>query len=128
MIVDYEYYQTNYGGKLSPEEFTVYEARSEQFVDIKTAGRASIYLKDSKLTAKLKWCICELITAFRAYDSATESAGSGVVSSEKIGDMSVSYSSSSYKITAALRREPDEIIAYWLSDPNIIAEPVMGWV
>ena len=96
MIVDYEYYIETYEGDLVPEErFTYYSQKAE----IKVLSRINNNYND--YLDKVKSAICEVIdilynqSKIKERIRSTVSGDSQVLASEKVGDYSRSYSTTS---------------------------------
>ena len=96
MIVDYEYYVENFKGMLVPEEdFENYSQKAE----VKVLSRINNNYND--FLDKVKSAICEVIdilynqSKIKERIRSTVSGDSQVLASEKVGDYSRSYSTTS---------------------------------
>lgn len=96
MIVDYEYYVETYEGDLVPEErFNYYSQKAEVKVLSRINNNYNDYLD------KVRSAICEVIdilynqSKIKERINSTVSGDSQVLASEKVGDYSRSYSTTS---------------------------------
>lgn len=109
-MVSFDYYRDEYGGNAVPESrFAYYERKAAAFVNTATFGRA-----EGNIIAPVQNAVCDV--AERLYIGDESKAGSGI-SSEKVGDYSVSYSE-----FAALSA-PDQlksIVKQWLADTGLL--------
>ena len=113
---DYAYYVDTFHGTLSPDEFDRNAIMAQSYID-----RAFHYTVDiSALSAdqliRLKNCMCELV------DVSSEASGHSGITSESIGDMSVSYAESNRYYAAKI----NDIIDRWLS--GVFSSGRYGWV
>lgn len=86
---DYEYYNNEYllgkAALISAADFNYYEAKAAGKVDYYTFGR----LKTSTdIPEEVKKCVCDIAEKLQEYDKAVKG-----ITSEKVGDYSVSYES-----------------------------------
>lgn len=86
---DYEYYNNEYllgkAALISAADFNYYEAKAAGKVDYYTFGR----LKTSTdIPEEVKKCVCDIAEKLHEYDKAVKG-----ITSEKVGDYSVSYES-----------------------------------
>lgn len=90
MFTDYEYYLNEYCGDKAEDiyEFKRKVRDAEQKVRRFTLGRVD-HITDEDLMDRVKYTVCKLIDYSFNVD---ESNAQGMISSEKIGDYSVSYS------------------------------------
>lgn len=113
---DYAYYVSAFHGTLSEDEFDKHVIVAQSYID-----RAFDYTVDiSGLTPdqliRLKNCMCELV------DVSGEASGHSGITSESIGDMSVSYAESNKYYAAKI----SDIIDRWLA--GIFRSGRYGWV
>lgn len=107
MYADYEYYQTEYGGKMSAEDFKKFERKAERRIDGITGNKLQFAFPIIDRDAQaVKDCVCALTEFLYQVDSyqtaAMESVGivaqsdgtvvGKVVSSISSGSESISYS------------------------------------
>ncbi|MFR3498673.1 MAG: hypothetical protein ACLTT7_06585 [Paraclostridium bifermentans] len=83
--VDYEFYQEVFGGKLSSEDFSLYEFKARKFIDTITFNR----INGSNLNDDIKMAACITLEKLKKYDDEVS-----FKSSESVGKRSVSYSES----------------------------------
>ena len=90
MISDYDFYQTEYFGKLlSSEEFPEYATRADAWLSELTFGRySSPDLSESQLQA-VKMAECAVADLW--YQLQTEQASNPAISKETVGSHSVTY-------------------------------------
>lgn len=81
--VDYEFYSKVFGGKLSSEDFSLYEFKARKFIDTITFNR----INESNLTDDIKTAVC--ITLEKLKKSEDEIS---CKASESVGKKNVSYS------------------------------------
>lgn len=81
--IDYKFYQEVFGGKLSSEDFSLYEFKARKFIDTITFNR----INESNLNDDIKIATC--ITLEKLKKSENEL---NCKTSESVGKHSVSYS------------------------------------
>lgn len=85
MYVDFDYYSESYGGSLiSSADFGYYERKAESYINAVTFGRVSA----DSLTDDIKDAVCDVSEMF--FRAGKNPSANGITS-EKIGDYSVSY-------------------------------------
>lgn len=103
----YSYYSDTYGGSMIPEEqFDYCSARASEYIDQQTFERISNGVPE-KLTSKVSSCCCELAEDIYRFSAVFTGGGSssGVgsgISSEKVGQYSVTYRSGAETISSLL--------------------------
>jgi hypothetical protein len=104
---NYSYYSGTYGGSMIPEEqFNYCAARASEYIDQQTYDRISAEIPE-ELTNKISSCCCELAENIYRFSAASSgsgtSSGAGAdISSEKIGQYSVTYHTGAETISALL--------------------------
>lgn len=102
---DYAYYSESYGGTLIPEEqFGFCAARASEYIDQQTFDRLVNGVPE-ELTSKVSSCCCELAENLYRFSAVTSDGGnsSGAdISSEKIGQYSVTYRTGTETISSLL--------------------------
>lgn len=83
--IDYKFYQEVFGGKLSSEDFSLYEFKARKFIDTITFNR----INESNLNDDIKMAVCITLEKLKKYDDEVS-----FKSSESVGKRSVSYSES----------------------------------
>ncbi|WP_195337062.1 hypothetical protein [Paraclostridium bifermentans] len=83
--VDYKFYQEVFGGKLSSEDFSLYEFKARKFIYTITFNR----INESNLNDDIKMAACITLEKLKKYDDEVS-----FKSSESVGRHSVSYSES----------------------------------
>ncbi|MFL1471488.1 head-tail connector protein [Paraclostridium bifermentans] len=83
--IDYKFYQEVFGGKLSSEDFSLYEFKARKFIDTITFNR----INESNLNDSIKMATCITLEKLKKYDDEVS-----FKSSESVGKRSVSYSES----------------------------------
>ena len=86
---DYEFYAGSYSGSMSEIDFVKYSDKAQNYIDIVTRGRAKTAPDAMKI--RLALAFCSVIDTFKAEDDHTAETKSGLIKSESIGDMSVTY-------------------------------------
>lgn len=90
---DYIFYKNTYKGKLSGEDFDILSERATELIDGYTdhfiARHGEIESLSADLALRVKKCCCALAEAM----NLSKNGSSGAVTSEKVGDYSVTYSS-----------------------------------
>lgn len=85
---DYDFYSGDYHGKMSEAEYAIYAGSASAYIDYHTFNQIDEEVLDSdKLAEKIKLACCSCADLLYSY----ENTGSGVISSEKVGDYSVTY-------------------------------------
>jgi lysozyme family protein len=87
--VDYSYYMNTYkGSKITSEsEFVSSERKAELYLNRETYGNIT---SETDISDNVKMCICELAEASYSFESVTHDKS---ITSERVGDYSVSYAS-----------------------------------
>lgn len=83
--IDYKFYQEVFGGKLSSEDFSLYEFKARKFIDTITFNR----INEINLNDDIKMAACITLEKLKKYDEEVS-----FKSSESVGKRSVSYSES----------------------------------
>ena len=116
LLASFDYYQKTYGGVLIEDEntFNVNCRKASQLISARTLN--NVYLPQYKDLAAVKTCACELAESF--YDEAqfkisVSSNGGKEISSEKVGEYSVSYATGSNSLmsVSALTSRRNQIIS-----------------
>lgn len=107
MYADYTYYQTEYGGKMSADDYKRFGRRAEDYLDTLTGGKLDFaFPANEKSAGKVKRCLCvfaefiQRVDAYQqmAYDSmgtvaqADGSMRGRVVTSISSGSESMGFS------------------------------------
>ena len=92
-MIGYDFYLSEYGGFLIPENrFPYYESKAAAYVDAVSFGRVTgCSLSEDELRA-VGFAVCDA-AEYYYFTGENKQASSGI-SSEKVGDYTVSYSSS----------------------------------
>lgn len=126
MYADYDYYSTEYGGKMSADDFKRFSRRAERRIDGITGNKLQFaYPTEARGVEAVKDCVCELadflyqIDAYNA--SAMESMGTvtdadgtvrgKVATSVTSGTESRSYSAAGSASTATMEAAKDKKVA-----------------
>lgn len=140
MYADYEYYQTEYGGKMSADDYKRFGRRAERRIDSITGGKLQFaFPTNGRDVEAVKDCVCELADILWQIDSynaaAMESMGTvaqadgtvkgKVITSISSGSESIGYSASgTFDKTDVMRAAGDKeyreikeygIISFWLT-------------
>ncbi len=105
-FANYTYYSEAYGGSLlSEEQFNYYAGRASEYINQQTFDRISVAVPEA-LTTKVSACCCELaenLYRFSSTSSGSGNSGAGCnVSSEKVGQYSITYHSTAESISGKL--------------------------
>ena len=128
MYADFNYYQTEYGGKVikSADDFTHFERKAERRIDAITGTKLQFaFPKKKKDKQTVKDCVCELTEFLYQLDAyqraAADSAGvveqadgtvrGKVVTSITSGSESISYSAKSSADTSLMEAAKDKKVA-----------------
>lgn len=85
--IDFEYYtKESIFNSVEDKEFHIYENKVEFYIKEKTLGKSDNYEGE-----ELKRCVVELIDTLKSYDDKAKAVKG--ISSEKVGEYSVSYNS-----------------------------------
>ena len=91
---DYDFYKNTYKGKLSGEDFEILSERATVLIDGYTdffiVRHGGIEALPADLALRVKKCCCALAEVVKSAGNGS----SGIVTSEKVGDYSVTYASS----------------------------------
>ena len=75
MYADYEYYQTEYGGKMSADEYKRFGRRAERRIDGITGNKLQFAFPTNERDVEaVKDCVCELVDFLYQVDSYNQSA------------------------------------------------------
>ena len=131
MFVDYEFYTSEYGGKLSEEDFTIYANRASYYIDSLTLNKASKYLETTTLEAsedgvrKKIEMACSVVADVLAKSDMTQemsgmSGASGTIyQSETVGAHSVAYRTG-FEIDKALKEQINGILGVYLAGTGLL--------
>nr|DAG37930.1 MAG TPA: Head Tail Connector Protein [Caudoviricetes sp.] len=100
---DYTYYVETYGGSMIPErDFQYYAARASEYIDQQTFDRLTKGVPQ-EFADKVSSCCCEAAEKLYCFSASASGGGAGSdVSSEKIGQYSVTYHSAADTISSML--------------------------
>lgn len=111
MYVDYEFYKTEWHGKLAQEDFDKLELQARIVVDLYTLNR----IKELEvISEKVKYAVCELID----YMSKLEENDGKEIASETVDKYSVTYVTSNDKDTVKAKQK--DIIKKWLAHTGLM--------
>lgn len=126
MYADYDYYQTEYGWKMSADDFKRFGRRAERRIDGITGGKLQFaFPVNERDVETVKDCVCELADFLHQIDaynaSAMESMGTvaqadgtvkgKVITSISSGSESIGYSASGSTSTATMEAAKDKKVA-----------------
>ena len=126
MYADYDYYQNEYGGKMSVDDFRRFGRRAERRIDSITGNKLQFAFPVNERDAQaVKDCICELVDFLYQIDAynaaAMESMGTvtqedgtvkgKVITSISSGSESIGYSASGSASTATMEAAKDKKVA-----------------
>lgn len=126
MYADYTYYQTEYGGKMSADDFKRFGRRAERRIDGITGNKLQFaYPTNERSVEAVKDCVCELtdfLWQIENYNAAAmESMGTvaqadgtvkgKVITSVSSGSESIGYSAASSASTAISEAAKDKKVA-----------------
>ena len=115
--VNYEYYRDTFHGTLSENEFNRYVIIAQSYVDNYTNYSIVFDELDENEKERVMNCLCEVVDGVNGY-YATKG-----ISSEHIGDLSVSYIS---QTTSGVNASINDVIDRWLNGLGLIGD--VGWV
>lgn len=126
MYADYEYYQTEYGGKMSADDYKRFGRKAERRIDGITGNKLQFaYPTNERDVEAVKDCVCELADFLYQIDgyntAAMESMGTvtqadgtvkgKVITSISSGSESIGYSAASSSSTATMEAAKDKKVA-----------------
>lgn len=126
MYADYEYYQTEYGGKMSADDYKRFGRRAERRIDGITGNKLQFAFPTNERDVEaVKDCVCELADFLYQIDSynnaAMESMGTvaqadgtvkgKVITSISSGSESIGYSAGGSASTATMEAAKDKKVA-----------------
>ena len=126
MYADYTYYQTEYGGKMSTDDYKRFGRRAERRIDGITGNKLQFAFPTNERDVEaVKDCVCELADFLYQIDSynaaAMESMGTvaqadgtvkgKVITSISSGSESIGYSAAGSSSTATLEAAKDKKVA-----------------
>ena len=126
MYADYDYYQTEYGGKMSADEYKRFGRRAERRIDGITGNKLQFaYPANERDVEAGKDCVCELADFLCQIDSYNQSAMESmgtvaqvdgtvkgkVITSISSGAESIGYSASGSASTATMEAAKDKKVA-----------------
>lgn len=110
MYADHSYYTDKYGGITVPEDrWTYYEAKAEAYINAVTFGR----IGSDNIITEVKNAVCEAAECYYKADCGRASEG---ITSERVGDYSVSYGNTS----EALKNELKSAVRFWLINTGLL--------
>lgn len=131
MFVDYDFYTSEYGGKLSEDDFTVFANRASYYIDCLTLNKASKYLE----TTQLKPCCdgvrkkiemaCSVVTDVLAKSDKSQAmaevsgVSGSVYKSETVGAHSVGYRTGA-EMDKALKEQINGILGVYLAGTGLL--------
>ena len=81
--IEYKFYSDIFGGKLSPEDFSLYEFKARKFIDKITFNR----INSENITDDIKFCVCIILEKIKKADEERS-----FKISEGVGKHNISYS------------------------------------
>ena len=126
MYADYSYYQTEYGGKMSADDYKRFSRRAERRIDGITGNKLQFAFPTNERDVEaVKDCVCELADFFYQIDAyntaAMESIGTvaqadgtvkgKVITSISSGSESIGYSAAGSASTATMEAAKDKKVA-----------------
>lgn len=126
MYADYTYYQTEYGGKMSADNYKRFGRRAERRIDGITGNKLQFaYPTETRSIEAVKDCVCELadfLWQIETYNAAAmESMGTvaqadgtvkgKVITSISSGSESIGYSANGFTSTAISEAAKDKKVA-----------------
>lgn len=126
MYADYSYYQTEYGGKMSADDYKRFGRRAERRIDGITNDKLQFaFPTDEKSSEVVKDCVCELADFLYQIDNynaaSMESMGTvaqadgtvkgKVITSISSGSESIGYSAAGSASTAIMEAAKDKKVA-----------------
>lgn len=126
MYADYDYYQTEYGGKMSADDYKRFGRRAERRIDSITGSKLQFAFPNNERDIEaVKDCVCELadfLWQIETYNqSAMESMGTvaqadgtvkgKVITSISSGSESIGYSAAGSASTATMEAAKDKKVA-----------------
>lgn len=126
MYADYTYYSTEYGGKMSADDFKRFGRRAERRIDGITGNKLQFaYPTETRSIEAVKDCVCELadfLYQIYSYNAAAmESMGTvaqadgtvkgKVITSISSGSESIGYSAAGSASTATMEAAKDKKVA-----------------
>ena len=106
MYVDYTFYSTTYGGKVSSGDFIKLEIQASALIDYYTFNRIET------VDNKVKYAVCELVDCLKNL----EDTGGKEIASESVGGYSVSYDIGN----ATIAKKQKSIIAKYLGHTGLM--------
>ena len=129
MFVDYDFYTSEYGGKLSEDDFNVYVKRASYYIDSLTLGKASKYIECTQLKpccdrvrrqlAMACSAATEIMASTALATTSAESSGSAVYQSETVGAHSVSYRTGA-DVDKTLKERINGILGVYLAGTGLL--------
>lgn len=111
--VDYSYYKIQYKGDLIPSDnFEFYCRKATQYIKTNTFDRVD----ENNVPEEVKMCCCELCDVLYRADQSTKANG---ITSEKVGEYSVSYESAQ-SIKENLKKEINEVLRLYLANTGLL--------
>lgn len=112
---DYEYYINNYEGNLIPsKQFNKYAIIASQYIRANTYSNIN---ENAEIIDEVKMCMCEIAENQYKDDLLTED-NTGI-SSEKVGDYSVSYESKENRL-ATIKNQNRNCLRLWLGNTGLL--------
>lgn len=110
---DYVYYQNTYKGDLIPSnKFELYSRKATRYIKINTFER----IDELDIPDEVKMCCCELAELEYKADNIAKTDG---VTSEKVGEYSVSYESAQ-SIKDNKQKDMKNTLKLWLANTGLL--------
>ena len=110
---NYVYYQNTYKGDLIPSnKFEFYARKATQFIKINTFER----IDELNVSDEVQMCCCELAELEYRVSNTAKTDG---VTSEKVGEYSVSYESAQ-SIRDNKQKDMKNVLKLWLADTGFL--------
>lgn len=111
--IDYAYYKDTYKGDLIPSnKFDFYCLKATQYIKANTFDSVD----ENNVIDEVKMCCCELCDIIYKSEQSAKSNG---ITSEKVGEYSVSYESSK-NIKENQKNEMTEVLKLWLVNTGLL--------
>lgn len=110
---DYAFYQNTYKGDLIPsDKFDYYCRKSTQYIKTNTFDRVD----ENDVPESVKNCCCELCDVLYKAEQSTKANG---ITSEKVGEYSVSYESTQ-NIKENQQKDMMDVLKLWLANTGLL--------
>ncbi len=123
LYADYNFYQAEYSGNLTEEQFNKVIKKATRLINDKTYDRA-ITAFNSDMKEKISLCCCEICDILHHYESYKENTSNGAVVSDNNDGYSVTFVNADM-VKMYFKTNINEVCTKYLTRPKNL---MLGWI